>query len=213
MGGRHASGPRLIRRYENRKLYDARARRHVTLDGLAAMIAAGEDIQVVERATGEDITTTVLAQVIFEGIKQRNADVPRQVLARLIRFGRRGHLPRAAESPAPEPSRSARDEAERIVSELVRRGRLTLEEALALRQEITESIHRFAGEAQRGIEQRLRGLLESTGDAAVQPALRRLQERLLDAESWIETPDGGGRASRRGKTDGGGRASARRKRG
>jgi polyhydroxyalkanoate synthesis repressor PhaR len=188
VGGRHAGGPNLIRRYENRKLYDARARRHVTLADIAAMIAAGEDVQVVERASGEDITTTVLAQVIFESIKQRNADVPRQVLARWIRFGRRvGDAP-VAGTARPDPARRARDEAERIVSGLVQRGRLTLEEALALRQEIADSIHRFAGEAQRGIEQRLRGLLDSTDDAAVRPALRRLQERLLEAESWIETP-------------------------
>ena len=188
MGGRHAGGPRLIRRYENRKLYDARARRHVTLDDIAAMIAAGEDVQVVDRASGDDITTTLLAQVIFESIKQRNADVPRQVLARLIRFGRRGGSAQPAAATPADPARGARDEAERIVSGLVQRGRLTLEEALALRQEIADSIHRFAGEAQRGIEQRLRGLLDASDDAAVHPALRRLQDKLLDAESWFETP-------------------------
>jgi len=188
VGGRHAGGPRLIRRYENRKLYDAGARRHVTLDDIAAMIATGEDVQVVERASGDDITTTVLAQVVFESIKQRNVDVPRQVLARLIRFGRRGGAALPAASAAQDSARRARDEAERIVSGLVQRGRLTLEEALALRQEIAESIHSFAGEAQRGIEQRLRSLLDSQEGAAVQPALRRLEERLLEAESWIETP-------------------------
>jgi len=188
VGGRHAAGPRLVRRYENRKLYDARARRPVTLDDLASMIAAGEDVQVVERASGEDITTTVLAQVIFEGIKQRNAEVPRQVLARLIRFGRRGAA--APESdPPPDSAGRVREEAERIVAGFVQRGRLTLEEALALRQEIADSIQRFASEAQRSLEQRVRGLLESGGDeAGVQPALRRLRESLLEAESRVIDP-------------------------
>jgi polyhydroxyalkanoate synthesis repressor PhaR len=197
VGGRHAAGPRLIKRYENRKLYDSKARRHVTLDDLAAMITAGEDLQVVERSTGDDITTAVLAQVIFEGIKQRNAEVPRQVLARLIRFGRRGGGEAPAETAVPDAAHGARDEAERIVSGLVQRGRLSLEEALALRQEIADSIHRIAGEAQRSLERRVRALIESPDDAAVRPALQRLQERLLEAESWIETPRGRRRSAGR----------------
>src|SRR6187397_1579613 len=79
--------PRLIRRYENRKLYDDQARRYVTLDQLSRLIGGGTEVRVVEQRTGEDITTVVLAQVVLEGIKQRTANIPHQVLSRLIRLG------------------------------------------------------------------------------------------------------------------------------
>ena len=107
---------RVIRRYDNRKLYDAQARRYVTLEELARLVAAGTEVRVVEQRTGEDITTVVLAQVVLEGIKQRTANIPHQVLSRLIRLGssRTGGL---AEWLDPqEASTRARHEAERIVS-------------------------------------------------------------------------------------------------
>ena len=78
---------RTIRRYDNRKLYDAEARRYVTLDELSRLIGGGTEVRVVEQRTGEDITTVVLAQVVLEGIKQRTATIPHQVLSRLIRLG------------------------------------------------------------------------------------------------------------------------------
>src|SRR5262249_59456401 len=78
---------RLIRRYENRKLYDVQARRYVTLDDLARLVAEGTEVRAVDLKTGEDITTVVLAQVVLEGIKQRTASIPHQVLSRIIRLG------------------------------------------------------------------------------------------------------------------------------
>jgi polyhydroxyalkanoate synthesis repressor PhaR len=179
---------RLIRRYDNRKLYDAQVRRYVTLEELARLIAAGTDVRVVEQRTGEDITTVVLAQVVLEGIKQRTANIPHQVLSRLIRLGssRAGGL---AEWLDPqEASMRARHEAERIVSGLVTRGRLTLDEALALRQDIAGSAQRLAAEAQAGVQARLRRLLDSSDDQGVNPALQALKERLSTFEDLLAPP-------------------------
>jgi len=85
--GASVPAERTIRRYDNRKLYDAQARRYVTLDELSRLIGGGTEVRVVEQRTGEDITTVVLAQVVLEGIKQRTATIPHQVLSRLIRLG------------------------------------------------------------------------------------------------------------------------------
>jgi len=182
------SAARLIRRYANRKLYDPRARRYVTLEDLAKLVAEGEDLRVVDQDTGDDLTSLVLAQVVLEGIKQRTADVPRQVLLRLIRLGFRSPA-RSARSAMVDVATRSRTEAERIVGGLLARGRLSLEEALSLRQEITHSLQGLVGDAQRSVEDRIHGLLERTeSEGGVSPSLQALRERLLALETYLDEP-------------------------
>jgi polyhydroxyalkanoate synthesis repressor PhaR len=181
------SAGRVIKRYGNRKLYDARAGRHVTLDDVAGLVAAGEEVRVLDQATGADLTAVTLAQVVLEGIKERTASIPGQVLARLIRYGAaRG--PGSDWSPQQAAAR-ARAEAERIVAGLLGRGRLTLEEGLALRQEIAGTVQRMVAEAQHGLESRVRGLLErSEKEGGVNPSLRALRERLMTFGGALTAP-------------------------
>ncbi len=82
----------------------------------------------------------------------------------------------------------ARHEAERIVSGLVARGRLTLDEALALRQDIAGSAQRLVAEAQAGVQARLRRLLEDGQGQGVAPALQALKERLSTFEALLAAP-------------------------
>lgn len=179
---------RLIRRYGNRKLYDPAARRYVTAADLARMVGRGEDVRVESQATGEDVTTVVLAQVVLEALKRRTARIPREVLARLIRLGRgRGDEGGLWDAPR-EAAARARQEAERIVSGLLSRGRLSLDEALALRHEIAQSAQRLVGEAQQGVEARVRGLIERTEGEGAAASLQALKERLLVFEAYLDKP-------------------------
>ena len=77
---------RLIRKYSNRRLYDTSGSRHVTLDDLRQMIVAGERIKVVDDKSGEDLTRSVLLQIIAEqeqfGLPVLGADL----LEMIIRF-------------------------------------------------------------------------------------------------------------------------------
>lgn len=189
--GKAAGEPGLIKRYDNRKLYDPAARRYVTIDALARRVADGEELRVVEQSTGEDITTQLLAQVVVELIRQRTAQVPREVLARLIRFGM-GPAP-VAEPPTPQDLASrARDEAERVVGGLVKKGRITLEEALSVRQELGDSLQRLASETQRRLEGHVHGLLElSERESGVSPALAALRRRLLALETHLPGDEAG----------------------
>ena len=57
---------RLIKKYANRRLYDASQSRHITLDDIRGLIVKGEKIRVVEDKTGQDITRHILLQVIAE---------------------------------------------------------------------------------------------------------------------------------------------------
>src|SRR5262245_62036128 len=58
--------PVTIKKYANRRLYNTGTSTYVTLEDLAAMVKKGEDFVVYDAKTGEDITRSVLAQIIFE---------------------------------------------------------------------------------------------------------------------------------------------------
>src|SRR6201988_5210309 len=55
---------RLIRKYATRRLYDAHDSRHVTLDDLRKLVAGGERLKVVDDKSGEDLTRSILLQII-----------------------------------------------------------------------------------------------------------------------------------------------------
>ena len=63
---RKAGDPIAIKKYANRRLYHTGSSEYVTLEDLAKMVKAGEDFLVSDAKTGEDITRSVLAQIIFE---------------------------------------------------------------------------------------------------------------------------------------------------
>ena len=77
---------RLIKKYANRRLYDASQSKHVTLDDIRAIIVQGETIKVVEDKTGDDITRHILLQVISEQEHGGRPILSAQVLESLIRF-------------------------------------------------------------------------------------------------------------------------------
>jgi polyhydroxyalkanoate synthesis repressor PhaR len=89
---------RTIKRYANRKLYDTRDSRYVTLDHIAAMVRAGDDVRVVENTTRADLTTATLAQIIFEEEKK----TPRLSVAGLRKIIQ-GGMPGASTPPVASP--------------------------------------------------------------------------------------------------------------
>ncbi len=78
--------PKLIRKYVNRRLYDTTQSRYVNLEDLRRLIVAGADIKVVEQATGEEITTTVLLQIIEDTEKHGAHLLQPEFLSSLIRL-------------------------------------------------------------------------------------------------------------------------------
>ena len=58
---------RTIKRYANRKLYDTVASKYVTLNGIADLVRGGEDVQIIDNTTKEDLTALTLAQILYEG--------------------------------------------------------------------------------------------------------------------------------------------------
>jgi len=58
--------PHLIKKYANRRLYDTVASSHITLDGIRDLVAGGADVKIVDETNGDDITRTILLQIIAE---------------------------------------------------------------------------------------------------------------------------------------------------
>jgi polyhydroxyalkanoate synthesis repressor PhaR len=77
---------RLIKKYANRRLYDASQSRHVTLEDIREFIVQGEKITVVEDKSGEDITRLILLQVIAEQEQFGKPILSTPLLESIIRF-------------------------------------------------------------------------------------------------------------------------------
>ena len=127
----------VIKRYPNRKLYDTDAKRYITLEQIAYLIRDGQDVQVVDHATGEDLTALTLTQVILEQERKRSGFLPQTVLTGLIQAGgdRLSTLRRALASPL-ELARHVDEEIERRLQFLVTRGELAAEESRRLRDKL-----------------------------------------------------------------------------
>ncbi len=77
----------VIKRYSNRKLYDTQESRYVTLDEIEEMIRAGKEISVVDAASGEDLTSVTLTQIILEAERHHRGNLPSAFLHQLIKHG------------------------------------------------------------------------------------------------------------------------------
>jgi polyhydroxyalkanoate synthesis repressor PhaR len=79
--------PVTIKKYANRRLYNTGTSTYVTLEDLAGMVKEGQDFVVYDAKTGEDITRSVLAQIIFEQENKEGQNLlPIAFLRQLIRF-------------------------------------------------------------------------------------------------------------------------------
>ena len=76
----------VIKKYANRRLYNTSTSTYVTLDDLSVMVKGGTDFLVYDAKTGEDITRSVLTQIIFEEENKGTNLLPINFLRQLIRF-------------------------------------------------------------------------------------------------------------------------------
>ena len=78
--------PRLIKKYPNRRLYDTKTSAYITLSDVKDLVLAFENFKVVDAKTGEDLSRSILLQIILE---EESGGVPMfsaQMLAQIIRF-------------------------------------------------------------------------------------------------------------------------------
>ncbi|MFK7989376.1 MAG: polyhydroxyalkanoate synthesis regulator DNA-binding domain-containing protein [Sandaracinaceae bacterium] len=80
------SAPRIVKKYGNRRLYDTKESRYITLDELAISIRAGESVKVVDAKSNRDLTQGTLAHIILES-RGASKLLPVPLLEQLIRMG------------------------------------------------------------------------------------------------------------------------------
>lgn len=78
--------PIVIKKYANRRLYDTSASKYVTLEHLSELVRAGKDFKVLDAKSGEDLTRSVLAQIIFDQENRAEGVLPVSFLRQLIQF-------------------------------------------------------------------------------------------------------------------------------
>jgi polyhydroxyalkanoate synthesis repressor PhaR len=82
--GTKAAGPVIIKKYANRRLYNTETSSYITLDHLAEMTREGRDFQVFDARSGEDITRSVLTQIVMEGEAGGQTMLPISFLRQII---------------------------------------------------------------------------------------------------------------------------------
>lgn len=175
-----------IKRYPNRKLYDTEAKRYITLNEIAALIRAGEEVVVTDHATDEDLTAVVLTQIIFEQEKQQKGFLPKSVLTNLVRAGgdTLGTLRRGLTLPL-DLWRHVDEEIDRRVQVLISKGELAKEEGTRLREKLLSPV--FAAPETSSVSQvDLERMLSDHG-VPTREELERLHSQIDALSAKLET--------------------------
>jgi len=129
----------VIKRYPNRKLYNTEENKYINLDTLASMIRDGQEIQVVDNVTGEDLTAVTLTQIIMEREKKEGEFLPRTLLTELIQAGGQSlnTIREKLGSPSDLIQQVDREIAVRL-EKLIQRGEIAEETGSTLRDKLVE---------------------------------------------------------------------------
>ncbi len=118
---------RIIKRYKNRRLYDMTARETITMGNIALLVKDDIDFTVVDSSSGKDITLSVLASVLGDEIKQwDNAAETGKLVRLLIKKGGKSGVTILNKTlmAAIGAISITRENAEKLIDELIRRGEL-----------------------------------------------------------------------------------------
>ncbi len=148
---------RLIKKYANRKLYDISDKRYLTMDRLADLIKAGEEVSIIDNETGEDITGSIVSQLLAREKARGNKGIPSNVLMQMLRKGP-GTLfgyGKKYVSLWQNALLMSRDEIERLINHLVRDRELSESEGRNLKQELLSHTNNLKTWITDNIDQRV----------------------------------------------------------
>ena len=175
---------RVIKRYSNRKLYDTKDSRYVTLLQIAEMVRGGEEVQIIDNNTKDDLTEVTLAQIIYEEQKSHSRNVPLQTLKDLIHARTEKVLADLREGPIGRliPGTKAGEEKTEVAAP--KDSKPTL---------VDQAKEKFE-EMQHNLDERVRSIMGQFRPLQqLQQEVKRLNERLEELEKRLRggPPNGG----------------------
>ncbi len=185
--------PRIIKRYSNRKLYDTQSSQYVTLEQIALMIRQGEEVQVLDNGSKEDLTSVTLAQIIFEEEKRQKNFISLGAMRQLIQSGGASLQELAQQAQARVRSVFRKGEGDGRSSEVdeasesLRRS-IANENPGAVR-EFAERWHLAIEDWQRKVDDRIHSVVESLSPfASLEKEVSRLRQRVEELEARLPRP-------------------------
>ncbi|HLG73926.1 MAG TPA: polyhydroxyalkanoate synthesis regulator DNA-binding domain-containing protein [Chloroflexota bacterium] len=145
----------LIKRYSNRKLYDASDRKQITLDGIARLITSGDDVKVVDNDSGEDITTVILTEILLERERESTGPFSKSILTGLVRAGTATFEQFRRTLTGTGIVQLAEQEVERVINTWVEIGHMTEQEVLRTVEDVIDKRRKMRGDDDGFVEERL----------------------------------------------------------
>lgn len=168
-------------------MYDTQASRYVTLDAVAGLVRAGDDLRIIDNDTGEDLTAVTFAQIILEEQKKENPIVGVPVLRWMIQQG----------GATLHEIMTSVDRGREALGELAQRGIQQISHATdakrggkaskkGLLDDLLEGPQRQLEQLQHRIDAQVRASIERvTGHPAIQGEIRRLEGNVKAIEDQL----------------------------
>lgn len=173
----------IIKRYQNRKLYDTQNSTYVTLEDIGNMIRRGDDVRVIDNKNKEDLTSVTLTQIIFEEEKRNKSLLPLSALKGIIRNGGdaiKEFMSKTTDSVQHSIS-SARDGAENLYDKLG--GALVKGD-----DNLIKEVFQKTQDISRNIEDKIKNTVDSLAHITqLQQEVRKLRQRILYLEKKLRT--------------------------
>jgi len=174
----------IIKRYGNRKLYDTRRSHYVTLDEISRMVRNGDEIQVVDNNSQEDLTSVTLAQIMLEEEKSQKNAYPLSLLKNLIQQS--GESLTEWVQKGKESISSMRTEGKGQISRILEKGHETTGEGTLLVRGWLANQHRALDLAQKRIDERIKYFFyQLTGLDDLEKQIQELEGKIAHLESKL----------------------------
>ena len=179
--------PYIIKKYSNRKYYDAVDKKMINITRIGELIKAGEDIEIIEHDTGDDITNITLAYLILESEKNFNLKISSiEIMRALIKSGQRSaknmierylFLNIDAVSLDIAPFKA-------IIDNLVERGVLSSDESIQLRSQLSRKLEASLKVLRKTIKEIITDIM-SDYDSDHNQKVRNLEDRINKLENIL----------------------------
>ena len=179
---------RIVKKYQNRKLYDTKDSCYITLEDIAKMVKKGEEVKVIDNKTKNDVTSIILTQILVEQEKSTKSILPLTMLRDIIQRGQ-GSLFDFIQRYVILGVNSTQEktaEAERYVDRLVERGDITKTEGKTLLKEVLEAPSKGQADFDSFIGDRVTSVIRETSKInALNDHITALQDRLHTLEQKL----------------------------